>query len=101
MKSLREALIDNNLSRISGEIEATTMKSVRLSFEKRSSDATNRLGGKPNLPKELAWPTWRKEPLAFVAQLDLATLPEVPGLPLPRTGSLSFFFEGRRERLGL
>jgi uncharacterized protein YwqG len=100
MKSLREALIDNNLSRVAGEIEATTKKSVRLSSEKRSSDATDRLGGKPNLPKGLAWPTWREEPLAFVAQLDLATLPEVPGLPLPRTGSLSFFFEGGENAWG-
>lgn len=35
-----------------------------------------------------------------MAQLDLATLPEVPGLPLPRTGSLSFFFEGGENAWG-
>jgi len=100
MKSVREALIGNNLGRIVDKIEATSKKSIRLSSEKRSCDATNRLGGKPNLPKGLAWPTWREEPLAFVAQLDLATLPKVPGLPLPRTGSLSFFFEGGENAWG-
>lgn len=100
MKSLRKALIDNNLGRIAGKIEDATKKSSRLFSEKRSSDATNRLGGRPNLPKEFAWPTWREEPLAFVAQLDLSTLPKVPGLLLPRTGSLSFFFEGGENAWG-
>src|SRR5262249_16379383 len=53
----------------------------------------NRLGGRPNLPPEIAWPLWENEPLAFIAQLDLATLPSL-GLALPRTGTLFFFYEG-------
>jgi uncharacterized protein YwqG len=81
MKTIRTVLIDHNLSRISDRIESVTKKSVRLSSEKRSSDATNRLGGRPNLPKGLEWPTWREQPLAFVAQFDLASLPLMPDLP--------------------
>ena len=99
MKSIR-GLTGHTLSRISGQIESAAKKSIRLSSEERSSDATNRLGGKPNLPKGFNWPTWREQPLAFVAQLDLATLPQVPELPLPRTGSLSFFYEGGENAWG-
>jgi uncharacterized protein YwqG len=100
MKSIRNALRDHNLSRISDQIESVAKKSIRLSSEKRSSEATNRLGGKPNLPKDLNWPTWREQPLAFVAQLDLATLPQVLDLQLPRTGSLSFFYKGGENAWG-
>jgi uncharacterized protein YwqG len=97
MKSIR-GFSGHTLSRISRQIESAAKKSIRLLSEERSSDATNRLGGKPNLPKGFNWPTWREQPLAFVAQLDLATLPQVPELPLPRTGSLSFFYEGVKTR---
>lgn len=100
MKSIRNALTDHDLSRISDQIESVAKKSIRLSSEKRSSEATNRLGGKPNLPKDFNWPTRHEQPLAFVAQLDLATLPRVPDLPLPRTGSLSFFYEGSESAWG-
>jgi uncharacterized protein YwqG len=100
MKSIRNALADHSLSRISDKIESVAKKSIRLSTEKCSSDATNRLGGRPNLPKDFNWPTWREQSLAFVAQLDLATLPQVPDLPLPRTGSLSFFYEGGENAWG-
>ena len=100
MKSIRNALADHSLSRISDQIESATKKSIRLSSEKRSSGKMNRLGGKPSLPKDVEWPTWREQPLAFVAQLDLATLPQVPDLPLPRTGSLSFFYEGGENAWG-
>jgi uncharacterized protein YwqG len=94
MKALRDALNDPKLSRVAAQIEAAAKRSVRLSADKPGDHASSRLGGLPNLPEEFEWPMWRDQPLAFVAQLDLATLPELPDLPLPRTGSLSFFFEG-------
>ena len=100
MESLSETLNEHNLSRISDQIESATKKSVRLASATPSEEATSRLGGRPNLPKGFDWPIWREEPLAFVAQLDLATLPEVPDLPLPRTGALFFFFEGGENSWG-
>jgi uncharacterized protein YwqG len=100
MKSIRKALADHGLSRISDHIESVAKKSVRLKAAKTSPEATNRPGGKPSLPKDFDWPTWREQPLAFVAQLDLATLPQVPDLPVPQTGSLSFFYEGGENAWG-
>jgi uncharacterized protein YwqG len=94
MQSLRKMLLTRNLGRVADRIESAARKSVRLLPGRRSADAASRLGGRPNLPRHFAWPTWREEPLAFVAQLDLATLPRVAGLALPRTGALLFFYEG-------
>jgi uncharacterized protein YwqG len=100
VKSLRNDLKEQSLGRFSGQIESAAKKSVRLSTEKRNAAPTNRLGGRPNLPRDLAWPTWREQPLGFVAQLDLPTLPRVRDLPLPRTGALFFFSEGGENAWG-
>jgi len=93
-------LKDKSLSRISDRIESIAKKSIRMSTGKASATSGNRLGGRPNLPKEFDWPTWREVPLAFVAQLDLATLPQVSDIPLRRTGALFFFFEGGENAWG-
>ena len=100
MKSLQDTLKENGLGRIASQMESVAKKSIRMSTEKARAVPTNRLGGRPNLPKDFDWPTWQEEPLAFVAQLDLPTLPKVPDLPLPRTGALFFFFEGGENAWG-
>lgn len=62
----------------------------------------SRIGGLPDLPEDMSWPTVRVAPgeevaLAFTAQIDLA---EVPGAAdagwLPATGRLWFFFDEDR-----
>ena len=75
-------------------IQAQSRPSLRLTAGKPSAQPVSRLGGRPNLPKEHPWPVWREEhPLSFIAQLDLATLPPVRGLPLPKSESLFFFYD--------
>ena len=55
------------------------------------------LGGLPTLPSDIAWPwfTYFGKPVApmhFVAQIDLAQLPDLDGLPeRPALGTLFFF----------
>lgn len=58
----------------------------------------SKLGGEPEMPPELAWPTGRGGPLAFVAQLDLAEA-RVAGGPdwLPQAGALFFFFDDQLD----
>ncbi len=41
-----------------------------------------------------------RRPLSFIAQLDLAALPAVRGLPLPRSGSLWFFYDAMNHPWG-
>ncbi len=61
----------------------------------------SRLGGRPNLPKAIPWPEGQEaQPLSFIAQLDLTALPPVRGLPLPRTGSLFFFYDAENQPWG-
>jgi uncharacterized protein YwqG len=64
------------------------------------------LGGEPTLPPEIEWPVFNPKtlteedvddidiPMHFFAQLNLAEMPSVPGLPqMPRTGTLFVFFD--------
>jgi hypothetical protein len=53
----------------------------------------SKLGGQPEMPPDLAWPTDAQGPLAFVAQLDLAEVAAAGGPDwLPKAGALFFFF---------
>lgn len=89
------------LDRLASAIQAGLRPSLLLTAGKRSSQPVNRLGGWPNLPKEVTWPVWQEgQPPYFIAQLDLATLPPVRGLPLPRAGSLFFFYDAESQPWG-
>lgn len=67
--------------------------SSRLVRASAGEQAVGRLGGPAMLPVAAPWPTWQGRGLEVVAVLDLARLPEVPGLPLPRAGWLTFFYD--------
>jgi uncharacterized protein YwqG len=54
----------------------------------------SRLGGDPDLPRDLEWPAWEHGPLDFLAQLDLTEVDAAFGLPA--TGSLLFFADFER-----
>jgi uncharacterized protein YwqG len=80
------------LSRITPAVLKLLRPSIRLFVDEPSEKPITRLGGSPNMPSEIAWPTRRSgDPLSFLAQIDLSGLPVCEGLPLPRTGSLLFF----------
>lgn len=57
------------------------------------------LGGLPTLPADIDWPVYAQDgspavPMHFLAQLDLAQVPEAAGMPdLPTTGTLFFFYD--------
>ncbi len=101
MASIRELLTTYGLARIADTVEAVAKPSLLLVSGKESADAYSRLGGEPNLPSKVPWPTWRGHGLPFVAQLDLATIPKSHGLDLPFNSSLYFFYEGGEEAWGL
>src|SRR5580698_6789930 len=100
MASIRELLTAHGLTRVADLLETVAKPSLLLRSGERSEDPCSRLGGRPNLPDEIAWPEWRQRPLPFVAQLDLATVPPSHGLSLPADGSLYFFYEGGESAWG-
>lgn len=63
-----------------------------------ASPAFSKLGGEPEMPPELAWPSGPGGPLAFVAQLDLAEARAAGGPAwLPPAGALFFFFDDQLD----
>jgi uncharacterized protein YwqG len=85
--------------------DAETMVSLlRPAFHLRALEPGEQqvgyLGGDPDLPADVAWPTWDGHgPLYFVAALDCAHVPtQHLDIPLPTTGTLLFFyFDGLGE----
>ena len=60
--------------------------------EKSPALAASRLGGWPDMPAGVSWPTWQERPMAFLAQINLAEVALInPHLKLPKAGLLSFF----------
>ncbi|MEM9750006.1 MAG: DUF1963 domain-containing protein [Pseudomonadota bacterium] len=75
---------------------------LRETQQERLETGETRLGGAPDLPADLAWPTAGERRLAFLAQINMADArPSHPRLP--PAGLLSFFHrvgeakEGKRE----
>src|SRR5262245_36996307 len=61
----------------------------------------SRFGGAPDVTRAFSWPRIDGKPQRFLAQIDLAALPDV-GLALPRNGSLVFFADTEaRDRKGV
>lgn len=60
----------------------------------------SRLGGDPDLPDDVVWPTFGGVPQSFIAQIDLADVhPLIPGV-LPEAGLLSFFYDSAQSVWG-
>lgn len=80
------------LSRVAPAVLKLLLPSIRLIVEERSEEPVTRLGGTPNMPAEISWPTRRSgDPHSFLAQIDLGRLEICDGLPLPHHGALFFF----------
>lgn len=59
--------------------------------QKRWGLGRSQIGGRPLMNKGEKWPKHGDYYYSFVAQIDLSELPEVPGIPFPKKGLLSFF----------
>lgn len=61
----------------------------------------SKLGGLPHVPISFQWPTWKDRPLAFIAQIDMASLPRLEQLKdLPDSGFLYFFYDQEESTWG-
>jgi hypothetical protein len=100
---LRALLHQRGLARVAGELLRLAAPMVRV-YISRADEAdlpagASKIGGRPDLPAGVAWPAWH-EPLAFIAQFDLAAVaPHERGGILPARGLFSFFYETDGEPL--
>jgi uncharacterized protein YwqG len=64
-------------------------------------DSGTRVGGEPDLPDDMTWPTHAGRPLTFLAQIDLAAVASAADLDaLPKTGWLWFFVDTVQPLVG-
>jgi uncharacterized protein YwqG len=101
-ESLLSKLNDSGLAAVASRLVDLSRESFRL----RSSPiedhllpvGVSKLGGCPDVPLALAWPTWKTGPLAFVAQINLSEVPK--NNLLPNKGVLSFFYDMEQSAWG-
>lgn len=103
-ETYRARLVAAKLDPYVERLVALARPSIRLESQRPVGDiplGASRLGGRPDLPDDVAWPTFRGTPMAFVAQIDLASLRDLAGSgDLPPDGLLSCFFAVEQQVWG-
>ncbi|WP_392671228.1 YwqG family protein [Streptomyces sp. LN785] len=98
--TLRELAHEHLPSDIAEQWLGLLRPGFRLEPATGADEPAGRLGGLPELPADVEWPSWEGHgPLSFIASVDCAALPAgVLDIPLPEDGTLSFFyFDGRLD----
>jgi uncharacterized protein YwqG len=89
------AYVDALAPRVRPAIRLTTTPSENL------RPGQSRVGGRPDLPADLPWPTHGGTPLGFLAQVAIAELPDGPApAALPSDGHLWFFYVADQSTWG-
>lgn len=98
-KKLRSFVVGSSIEPATKVIAKAATPCIRLldggEFKRPAVGAT-RIGGDPDLPENLEWPTDPNAPeaknaLLFVGQINFKDLPTWSGSPFPKTGLLSLF----------
>jgi hypothetical protein len=100
---VRSLLMARGLARRVDDLLALAEPTGRIYIARTDEDelpvGASKLGGRPDLPPGVPWPAWH-EPMAFIAQLNLAEVaPYDVERALPDHGLLSFFYETNGEPL--
>jgi hypothetical protein len=92
---VREAARANDLGEYAARIATLVRPSVVIATTRAKASSfpvgASRIGGRPDVPQSFEWPTWQRQPLSFLGQLNLAELKTFQ-LGLPDEGLLSFFY---------
>jgi uncharacterized protein YwqG len=98
---LRGGCPEDMASKFSGLVEPSISLKTEPADESQIAVGACKTGGRPDLGPNTKWPEWNGEPLAFLAQLDLAQLREYEVCStLPPTGLLLFFYEQAQATRG-
>lgn len=97
-EGIRAELVQKGLADHADALLDLMESSVR--FESRAASdhdipaGSSKLGGSPDLPEGVQWPTFRGRPQSFIAQVNLSEVRRLPGGEvLPASGLLSFFYD--------
>jgi uncharacterized protein YwqG len=97
IQNLDHLIAKHHLPQTAEAIRALACQSIRL-LAAPVGDAlvvgSSRLGGQPDLPEGLMWPSRQDKPMSFVAQICLEDVAGfVPAQKLPSSGTLAFFYD--------
>lgn len=97
---------ESGLPRLADELERLLLPSIRVhaqaAHEESIGIGPSKIGGAPDLPESVTWPTWKDSPMSFLAQIRLADIaPLDTQALLPHTGLLSFFYDAEGVVFGL
>jgi uncharacterized protein YwqG len=100
-----QQMVETSLPQRSREILPWAQASLRLNIQPVDQawlpPGGSHLGGQADLPPDCPWPAWQGQPLAFLAQINLAELAGFPAAAaLPPGGWLSFFYCASQEAWG-
>jgi uncharacterized protein YwqG len=103
MSTISDRIQEHGLGRVAKELEGMARNSIRLiaTPSEAISVGASKLGGQPDLPDEIEWPTYNDVPLGFIGQINLAeATPFDLEEELPKSGMLYFFYDGQQQTWG-
>jgi uncharacterized protein YwqG len=106
LDEIREALRSAGLERLADVAERLTLPAIRIEPQMVDEETipigASKLGGRPDLPPDMAWPERDGKPLGFLAQFNLAEVaPYDAEKALPSSGMLYFFYDFLNQPWGL
>lgn len=95
--ALEARLREMGLARVAEQVLALARPAITLGLERTEETAIGvgdtKVGGVPDLPPAMEWPSWQGRPLPFIAQIRLEEIAVFePEGDLPHIGLLSFFY---------
>ncbi|MEO8534541.1 MAG: YwqG family protein [Flavobacterium sp.] len=104
-KKIKELFNKNGLSRFWNIMESQIKNGISISLEKKHEDSVpigqSKIGGFPDLPKEIEWFRFKDKPMSFLAQINLTEIkPFDLDDKLPNEGILYFFYDAEQETWG-
>lgn len=99
-EKIRSLICNRELMRIAGDLTGLLRYAIRMKTRPVDDEAelalgTSKIGGLPDLPPHVDWPTWDDQPLPFLTQIRLHDIaPYNYADELPYAGMLYFFFNG-------
>lgn len=105
VKEIKELFYRNELSRFWNVAESKMKNGINIHLEKEDENnlhiGQSKIGGCPDLPKEIEWFKYKEKSMSFLAQINLAEIKSFDlDNKLPNEGILYFFYDSEGETWG-
>lgn len=104
-QTIYESLDQIGLTRVADKLKHYILPAIKIQTQRVEESeipvGSSKFGGRPDLPANFVWFEWNDLALSFIAQINLAELPDVSVRRLlPETGRLYFFYDSQQEAWG-